>query len=179
MTTISRSQAVQLIGENVKGATFITIDAETDPRMTKTGNPYKDAGIIKACTMNGSIGFDYPKSVNRLADKEGKDARQSKPRKWGVLTPDRLFVTHKGEFYLQMKVEHASTPVYRDKLGNVVEKAELEAFLPKRKKSSTQADLDGEVVVRDVKMSNIRRMRFMGNEYEVVAHEVLEASEIV
>ena len=57
-------------------------------------------------------------------------------------------------------------------MSEVVEKALLEPFLPVKKGStstSTQSDLKKEVVVRDVKMSNLTGMRFNGGEYEIVA----------
>lgn len=171
---ITISEAVEMIRDNVKGASFVSIDCSTEPKMNKGGrggtpvNPYHGK-IRKLNTLTGCIGFDYESSVNRLATKEDKDEREAKSRKWGQLTSDRLFVTHNGGFYLQMKVESSGTPRYiLSDTGGTVHKEVIKDWLPKPRKSSTQADLEGEVVVRDVKMVNVKSMRFNGETYTIV-----------
>lgn len=157
---------VPLIRDKVKGTTFVSIDYECDPRLKKTGNPYRNCKVVKRNTMTGVIGFDYQSSVNRQAAREGKEDRLAKSRKWGVLTPDRIFVEHKDNFYLQMKVESSSTPTYHvlgdDGIEREIPKKEIEAFIPEKSTSSTQEDLNREVILRDVAISNIRRIRMMG-----------------
>lgn len=168
-TVITKSEAVNIISRNVKGTTTITIDMDSPMdgkgKMRKTGNPFVGKGIIKRVTMNGMIGFDYENSVNRQATREDKEHRGAKPRTWGTLTPDRLFVEHKGQYYLQMKVQKASTPVYMYPDGTILETSEIKPFIPIKKKSSTQSDIDKEVIVRDVKMENITGMRFNNGKY--------------
>lgn len=168
-TVITVSEAINIIQRTVKGCTAISVDAATTPKMNKTGNPFFGR-ITKFCRMDGLIGFDYENSVNNQANREGKEEREAKPRTWGVLTDDRIFVTHKGEHYLQMKVQSTDTPVYRDATGTIVDKAILSPFMPERSgPTSTQTDLEKEIIVRDVKMSNVKGMRFNGGEYEIVA----------
>jgi len=157
-----------MIQATVKGTTGISIDTVTEPKMRKTNNPYFGR-ITKHCTMNGMIGFDYENSVNNQASREGKKTRKAKPRAWGVLTADRIFVTHKDEYYLQVKVQSLSdTPVYFD--GDTeIDKEVIKPFLVESSgKSSTQADIEKEVIVRDVKMSNVKEMRFAGGEYKII-----------
>jgi hypothetical protein len=51
----------------------------------------------------------------------------------------------------------------------VIDKTVLEPFLVKHSgKSSTQADIDKEIVVRDVKMTNVKSIRFAGGEYDII-----------
>lgn len=166
-TIVTVKEAVAMIQRTVRGTMAISVDAVTVPDLRKTGNPFVGK-IVKACTMNGLIGFDYETSVNNQAGREGKEERDAKPRKWGVLTADRLFVEHKGQYYLQMKVQSASTPIYRDLDGNEIPLSAIEAFMPPKAKSSTQADLEKEIVVRDVKVGNLRGMRFCGADYEII-----------
>lgn len=167
-TIITTVEAVEIIRRTVKGCTAVSIDAETTPKMNKTGNPFFGR-VKKFCRMDGLIGFDYENAVNNQAGREGKDERDAKPRAWGTLTADRLFVEHKGKFYLQMKVQSSSTPIYRDETGAEIDKAALAPYMPERTVSSTQADLDKEIVVRDVSMENVKGMRFNGGEFEIVA----------
>jgi hypothetical protein len=173
---VTVSQAVALIRDNTKGTTFVSIDTDTEPRMRKTGNPYHGK-VRKLNTMTGCVGFDYENSVNRLASKEGASEREAKSRKWGTLTSDRLFVEHKGNFYVQMKVESSDTPRYIGNDGTEIDVELLRPFLQKSGKSSTQSDLDGEVIVRDVKMVNVKSMRFKGQDYTIVLDGVNESFE--
>ena len=168
------SEMIQMIGSEVKGTTIVTVDIETDPRMRKTGNPFLSRGVVKRSTLNGMIGFDYSNGINRRAGKEGKEERQAKSRAWGVLTPDRLFVTHKGEFYLQLQVENVTkAPRFFDRDGIEIPKADIEPFLPKRaSEGSTQADIENKLIVRDIKMSNVKSIRFKGEDYKLVADEL-------
>jgi len=172
---ITQSEMVELIRDSVKGTTFVSIDISTDPRMNKGGtrgnarNPYVGK-VRKLNTLTGMIGFDYQSSVNRLASKEDKEDRQAKSRSWGTLTSDRLFVKHDGGIHsIQMKVESSGDPRFIiTETGETIAKPALEPWLPKKRKSSTQSDLEGEVVVRDVKIENVKSMRFKGETYTIV-----------
>ena len=170
---ITAKQFVAMIQEQVKGTSMVTVDQITVPDMRKTGNPYLT--VKKHATVNGVIGFDYDKGINRLADKEGKEDREAKPRRWGQLTPDRLFVTNKGNFYLQMKCESAKNVRYVMPNGTEIPVEQIKPFLTEKSKSSSQADLEGEVVVRDVNVNNIVAIRFKGNEYRLIHTPIIEA----
>jgi hypothetical protein len=167
-TRISVKEAVAIIQRNVKGTMAISVDTVTIPKLRKTGNPYADK-IQKACTINGLIGFDYENAVNNQAKREGVDAnREAKPRQWGELTPDRIFVTHKGEYYLQLKAQTSSDPIYSTFDGEIVPVETLRPFIAEKAKSSTQDGIEKEIVIRDIKMINIIGMRFCGSDYEIV-----------
>jgi hypothetical protein len=167
-TKITTEQAIDLIQQNVRGTMMVAITAVTEPKMRKTGNPY--AGMIrKTCDMTGVVGFDYEKSVNRQDVREGGEGdRVAQPRQWGVLTEDRLFVLHKGNTYLQMKVESATDPIYTDLNGNVIPVEVLKPYMGERSSSSTQEGIKKEVVVRDISFENIKGMRFMSADYAIV-----------
>lgn len=172
-TTITTQEAIHIIQRNVNGTMAVSIDTNTevDKSMRKTGNPFYGMGIRKLSTMNGLIGFDYENSVNNQALREGKETREAKPRKWGVLTDDRLFVVHNGKWYLQMKVQSATNVRYQYPNGNSIDVAVLEDFMPEKSRSSTQIDLTKEIFVRDITASNITAMRFKGAEYTIVPQD--------
>lgn len=166
-TKVTTSEIVSIIQRTVKGTMAVSVDAVTVPDMRKTGNPYIGR-VLKHCTMNGLIGFDYENAVNNQAKREGlAGEREAKPRQWGVLTPDRLFVTHKGSYYLQMKVQSASDPVYFLD-GKEIAVETIKGFMPVKKASSTQEGLEKEVIVRDVKLENVKGIRFNGADYEIL-----------
>jgi hypothetical protein len=168
-TKLTESELVSIIQRTVKGTTVVSIDAVTEPKMNKTGNPYYGK-VEKHCRMDGMIGFDYENSVNNQAKREGlAPDREAKPRQWGVLTADRLFVVHNGAYYLQMKCQSASDPIYKNRTtGEEIPVISLDRFLPARSSSSTQEGLEKEIVVRDVKLCNVKKIRMFGVEYEIV-----------
>lgn len=162
---MKRSEFITFAQSTVKGNTFITVESNTDARLRKTGCPY--VGVRKLAAMNGQIGFDYGDNVNALAAKEGKAERESKPRAWGELTPDRLFVCKdKGGpvTHLRMRVHKCLSRRFIDAAGNEVAPDAVAPFLPAKNKSSTQADLDGEVIERDILLENVKVVRMNGQE---------------
>lgn len=168
---ITTEEATNIIQRNVKGTMAISIDAVTVPTLLKTGNPFND-NILKHCTMSGLIGFDYENSVNNQDKREGGEGnRVAQPRKWGVLSDDRLFVLHKGKTYLQMKVQSSSLPVYTDLQGNEIPYESVKPFVPVKKASSTQEGIEKEVIVRDVNMENVKSMRFIGQDYVIISEQ--------
>ena len=157
---------VRAISGMVHGTTAVTISCVTEPKMNKRNNPFYGT-VEKRQTMNGIIGFDYEKAVNRLAEKEGAEAREAKPRAWGVLSDDRIWVLHNGGHYLRMKVQSScgEGPKYFIKeTGEEISKELLKPWMPERKKSSTQSDLEGEVIERDITLSNVKVIRIKGME---------------
>jgi len=46
--------------------------------------------------------------------------------------------------------------------GAPIEKSAIEEFLPKKRESSTQDQLDKKIILRDIKLENILSMRFQG-----------------
>jgi hypothetical protein len=168
--TINEQDMLTVLNEGVKGNTFVTISTDTEPAMRKTNNPYY--GLVrKLTTLNGMIGFDYPANVNKLAASEGKEERNAKPRSWGEVSPCKRFIFHKGAVYLRFRSEKClEAPVYLMD-GQEIAKALLDPFLTVKTKSSTQADLDGEIVVRDFSLASIKTITFRGVKY-VIDHEV-------
>jgi hypothetical protein len=168
MKQITKQEMVELVSAN-KGAEPVSIDIMSDITKTlkKTGNPFLSAIVTKSTTLSGFIGFDYENSVNRQLGREGKEQEfESHPRSWGTLI-NPYFVEHKGSYYLQMKVEASSMPVYRvDRVEVPVEK--VEAWLPKKSEPKTQSELDKKVILRDVKVDNILALRYNGESYLIV-----------
>lgn len=89
-----------------RGAQFVGMTTYTEVKRNKSC-PFH--GLMKLATRNVIVGFDYEAGVNRQAGKEGLEAdRVAKPRKWGTVTPDRLFVEHEGEYYLRCRLNSSS-----------------------------------------------------------------------
>jgi hypothetical protein len=168
-------QAQAMLTQNVKGAEMVTVELDSDMdgkgKMRKTGNPFWGLGIVKRETLNGVIGYIYANSVNRLASKEGKDEREAKRHPWGDMDDKHLFRVHRktDKPYLSMKVENVTVHGFFAPDGTQIDESAIRSFIPKKSKSSTQSDLEGEVIPRDYNMDNVRAIRMRGIEIETVS----------
>jgi hypothetical protein len=172
--TLSHEAFISLLRENVKGTSIVSVDLDSDMdgkgKMLLTGNPYAGKGMVKRETLTGVIGYIYANSVNRIAGKEGKEERDAKPHPWGDMDTQHLFRIHRktGEAYLSMKVQSVTVHGYFLPDGTQVENSLVKPFIPQKSKSSTQADLDGEVIARDYALRNIQAIRGLNMNIKVV-----------
>lgn len=163
MKPITKTELIKRINE-IKGTTIIAVDIVSEPKMRKTNNPY--LGTTKVTTLSGIIGYSYENSVNLQLEREGKEADfKAQPRAWG--TYENNWIAHKGNYYLPIKVQGSSDPVFVRE-GVEIKKEVLEPFLYDSNKPHTQEGLEKEIVVRDIKIDSIRVIRMMGEEYMVV-----------
>ena len=168
-------EVMAAIRENVKGTSAVTVDLDSPMdgkgKMRTTNNPFAGMGIVKRETLNCLIGYDYGASVNRLAAKEGMEEREAKQHPWGDMDAERLFRIHRtnGKPYLSMKVTSVTVHGFFAPDGTMIDEEAIRSFIPEKKKSSTQSDLDGEVIARDYGMENITAIRAFKNEYVVGA----------
>ena len=127
-------------------------------------NPYGKGEVLKESHLRVNIGFHYANSLDNQAKREGLvHDFQIKPRIWGTRRRDCPLVDHKDKVYLECKVEELYQFRYCDIHGNEIAKEEIELFLPKRTKSSTQAPLKKEIILRDFHLQSIRKIAFGGN----------------
>lgn len=173
--TVSHEALISLFRENIKGTSIVSVDLDSDMdgkgKMRKTGNPYVGKGVVNRMTLTGVVGYIYANSVNRIAAREGKEYREAKPHTWGDMDENHLFRIHRktGEAYLSMKVETTTVHGYFLPDGTKVENSLIEPFVPQdTPKSSTQADLTGEVIARDFALRNIQAIRGLGMNIKVV-----------
>tara|TARA_Y100000310_G_scaffold274651_1_gene290763 strand:- start:1534 stop:2082 length:549 start_codon:yes stop_codon:yes gene_type:complete len=140
---------------NHRGHGFGSIKALTPSRLLKTGNPVPDALKYAEVQINWGI-WDYSNSLYSMASKEGKEiVFDIKPRQWGQRIDGTPLVQLRDKYYLEAKCERVIEMDYYDQEGNKLDKEEMSQFLPKSKKSSTQAELTGEVVLRDYSLDNL------------------------
>ena len=164
-TFITTRGAIEIIRRNVSGCLMTTIDINKpcDDRMNKTDNPFYGMGVRKTETLNGVIGFNYQNAINRVADRQGEQRREAQPRKWGVLTHDRIFVNFKGKWYLQMKVEQVLNVRYQYSDGVLIDTEVLQPFL--------KPNRDKDVDIKDIDMFNIVGLRFKHAEYRIIPED--------
>ena len=177
------------------GAQPVTMKTRTVVDLLKTGNPFSE--IVKYSHVNGMIGANYGKSVNRQQVREGADEGtfEPQPPKWGHRIGKKLLAhTPKGEtvqkLYVPIHIGKVITPpTYKEvATGAALTKAQF-AQWEKDKTSSAEAQgVDREIVYRPYTLSNILEMTIGGETYvvapspdveplrrEIPAEEVAEA----
>ena len=176
MKSLTHTQLVSLITAH-KGAAIIGLEAITDAKPLKTGNPFD--GINKHVRAVGFVGANYGEAVKREGSRQGVDASEfvADSRPWGQwLIPNKV-AEHKGELYLrtqstpnQRRKQPARLLAYRDNNGKFLSRDEVKPFLPKKTESAKQAaaGLVGKVDVREYKFSSIRKVRVNGQTFALV-----------
>lgn len=147
-----------------KGTQFVTIVAKTQPKLSK--NPL--GPIFKVSRVNICVNWNYRNSVNLQRMREGnEDTFVPKPRPWGTRLPNSPFVEHKGELYLEAKVEKSLDYRYENANGDIIENSIVNPYLPQRKQSSTQ-QTEKEIIIRDYIVENIIGITMQGETYLVI-----------
>jgi hypothetical protein len=146
---------------NFNGHSLIGLTILTDARLKKTGNPY--GKVLKKTRLLANIGFHYANSLDNQAKREEKEIDfQVQARRWGKRLENCPLVEHKGNYYLEAKIEETFEVNYFLENGAPIEKSAIEEFLPKKSESSTQDELEKKVILRDIKLENILSMRTGG-----------------
>lgn len=168
---------VNIIKENLNGASFISLDTITDPRLTGgkknpfVGNTSKittGSSVMIAQNKNSS---SYNNMVKRRLTEEGKDAEdfQLSPRSWGERIEGTPFIKHtkKGSdtesYYLELIFLKPGIVTYQ--VDGVETAPEDIQGLPKRVEGE-QGGLDNKVVIRTVCVDNITCIRAFGKVIE-------------
>lgn len=175
MQQVTHKELVGLLNE-YKGVTFVSCSIESPVKMAKGGTRGREKNeyfgkITKQSYLNGAVGFNYENSVNNQREREGQEADfEAKQRAWGQLLEGGKFVEHKGAFYLQLKVENVKdeSVKYLNE-GVIISKDKLAEWLPKRNVGTGRQATEQEIVIRDIKLANIKTIKFGKKEYEVIA----------
>jgi hypothetical protein len=82
MATVTKDELVSILMKR-KGATIVSIEAETDARLRKKGNPH--GSCRKLTNLVGMIGWIYANSINNQRAREGHTEHFRLFRVLGVL----------------------------------------------------------------------------------------------
>jgi hypothetical protein len=161
-------QAMENLFLTFKGTSFAGLQTLTDARAKKTDNPFPQKIVLKESQLLVNVGFQYSNSLDNQAKREHKEIDfQIQPRKWGTRIKGTSLVEHKGNYYLETKVEKVYSTRYVDIDGNELNKEDVLPFLPKKRESSTQDELEKKIYLRDFKLSSIKRLAFGGKMFLV------------
>lgn len=158
---ISRAELIALLSDEkaVRGCTFASFDALTEPDMNKTidgnrNNPNPHYGKVRkvltsqlGMLFSNKTGSAYERMVNRRKEKEGQPADfVVGERAWGTRVPNTSIVEHKGNHYLSV-IYHESPVTLAEKvaeMGLTLTEAEQE-LIDKLKRTVAYESKSGEV----------------------------------
>jgi len=161
---------------------FAEVTAITEPKINKSKKIEKDGkiekilntkffGIEKISKMNVNFGGIYKNAVEKKMEKEGiKGDYTPAPLSWGQHFEDsRVIIEHKGNFYVQIRALRADFVSYRwaDTKEDMTEQEiqEMKTFFP-QKKEGTRQPSEEKVIIRAIKINNIREVRMDGVRYQ-------------
>ena len=167
MVQVNQSEILEIL-MNVDKPTFVHIVSETEPSMSKTGNPF--LGTKKVSRGTYFIGGTYEQMVEILMKKEGIQ---------GTFTSDKCtigehvtkcvqFNERLNRYYLQyftFKTSKIKSKFYFG--GNEIEKTLLESYLKKSSPSSKQPQ-ENKLDVKSFKIESIKFISLNKVKYEVV-----------
>ncbi len=166
---ISKDELQDLL-KNLDGskAVFCSLLTNTDARLKKTNNPYKD--VRKVSKIFGMLNFNYQNAVQNQQAREGLEKDFiSKERLYGFKNDEYngCLLYGANEIKLIVKVDRTLKPKFLHE-GKLIDKSKIESFIPSVAKSYTQQDIENEVIVRNYNLSNIKKITINKNTYKVV-----------
>lgn len=177
MKKITHKELASLLA-SVPGAMPVGIDAETDAKARKTGNPY--GAIRKRVRAVGFVGADYVTGLVREGARQGVDTSgfQGDALPWGEWLTVGKVITHKGQFYLRTQTspgqrnrQPAKVLAYLGQNGETLTKEQVDPFLPQETVSAKQVaigiDAEKQVKVRTYAFASIRKVRVAGQSFVV------------
>lgn len=153
-----------LLTDGVNGATFITIDTETDVKLKGGKKNPLQGHVTKRVTGSNVMVFQnktksgYESMVMRRLSKEGKDPASFKlsPRAWGRRLEGAPFVEHNGQYYVEVIFLHPGQVEYL--VNGTVTDPNTIAGIPPVKEEAHQGGLNDKVVIRTYRTDSIRKI---------------------
>ena len=167
--------------EAVNGATFISIDTSTEPRL-KGGKKNAYKGITRKIMTGANVMVFQNKSINgydamvkRRLEKEGKDPASFSlsPRTWGTRLPNTPIVEHKGQYYLEVIFLNAGD-VHYEVNGVVTDPATITG-LDLDHTEAKQGGLNDKVIIRTFKIDSLTSITINKETYTDLVYDLTDA----
>lgn len=184
MTTINKTELETML-RGLNRPLIATLLTDVEPGMvkkdrdTKEPNPYLGR-VRKRSRVNGVIGaWNYGNAVNnqRVRESDAQTVEEVEavpefvplPRAWGERLTGTALVHHKGQHYVEVKVERAIETVYviDGEEATPEQIADLRRFLDKRDNEGQRQEVEKVIILRDYKLDSIKGVRVHGEQYDV------------
>lgn len=143
---------------SLKGCRMGTIGMRTEPKLVKPKSNPLAGRVVKYQSVNGALGFDYAKAVDRQLDKEGKEGGYNPADRPNMTHMGGCVLKHKktGEYYIFLRPLSKSEPVYYvDGQLTPLDSIRRWLYFPPKKSGGGIQGTDKEVPYINVKLENI------------------------
>lgn len=178
--------AIEAILAPISGATFASLDTQTDVKLTGGKANSQQGRIVKRCLGNRVMLFTnkrssgYENMVKRHLEAAGLDPATFQAGKlpWGARVPETPFIEHNGNLYLQAVFLKAGDVKYYERIkhdqgsyGHLFQYKPIEKQsiigLNERTGSEHQGlERNSQVIVRTYAIDSIQAIRCFGDELE-------------
>lgn len=157
---IQMTHLQQIMNDNVNGGTFISINTNTDVKLTG-GKKNPQQGLVTKVTEGLNVMVfqnkktnAYQNMVNKRLKQEGKMTEfEVGTRKWGTRMEGQPFVEHNGQHYLEVICLGAGTSHYE--VNGIETAASNIEGLPAARPQMGQGGLGDIVILRTYKVNSI------------------------
>lgn len=161
----------KLLTEKVNGATFVSINTETEVKLKGGKSNPQQGRITKRVTGSSVMVFQnkmkngYNEMVQRRLSKEGKNPAnfQLQPRKWGTRLQGVPFVEHNGRYYVEVIFLHPGEVQYLQD-GQPIAKEDIEGL--QERNEAYQGGLDDKVIIRTYAADSIKGITIDKKHYD-------------
>jgi len=178
--TITRAELVEAM-HYLRGARIVTLHTEVEPAIKSPKKSGMAGRIRKRSKINCIINFHYSNAVNNQREREAAPLMEhplvragvatievehfeALPRKWGVRIDGTPLITHKGEWYLETKVERVyDTQYFLD--GTPVEREAVANYLQEKREEGGRQGVEKKIILRDYKISSLVAITTGGKTY--------------
>ena len=166
---ISRKEFADLLLNWKHGAQPASIQYVTTPKLTKEGKTLFGE-VTKVANIGAMIGYNYENAVNNQREREENFQKfMSEPLWRGKgkrLSPALSTHIEKGELYLTYKKQQTFRSFHFDTALNIISNASLKDYFPKT--NYVKQDVDKPVYHREIKLANVRKVKFKRTTYILV-----------
>lgn len=154
------TELLSVIGDDKKE---IIVTTYTDPKLTKTNNPY--IGVKKINVRKVLVNFNYVNDVNMQRLNEGKNLDFiPKERTWGKRLNDTCIIQHNDQNYIECEIVEEIRKYYIDENRMILNESDLEPFLPNKYYSQK---LDKPIKINTYKLNNVKEIKIDGIDYSI------------
>jgi len=168
---ITTVQLIEMLLNWSFGAQPASVQYETSPKLNKEGKTEYPDGITKIANVGVMIGYNYENSVNNQRKRENEIADFMAQKLWRGkgkrLSPALSTHLDNGSHYLTYKMQQTFKSFYFDSVLNFIPKSLLKPFFPVYDTAKAQG-VEKAVYHRELKIANIRKLKFRGTTYEVI-----------
>ena len=167
---ITTVQLIEMLLNWSFGAQPASAQYVSSPKLNKEGKA-EFGEITKIANVGIMLGYNYENSVNNQRERENELRDFMAQKLWRGkgkrLSPALAIHEEKGTHYMSYKLQQTFKSFYFDSVLNFIPKSLLKPFFPQYDTAKAQG-VEKAVYHREIKVENIRKLKFRNTTYVIV-----------